>query len=231
MWEFSTSASGGEPMSRKILRRSKPYLDLAQYLIENPPNERPFSPKDPEVGDAAAAFRAYRVDVERWVMIRMMEKIARNEGADEAVLYDQVIEELHELPWFPGSPWKGFYYLQPAIERIKVGLDRESLAFSILGIKAPVLTAVGLIGFWKEPTYEEVDQWNTRQVLNGMRNAAEGMAEAALTGRSIGQLSQEEMLAIVQATVGTINDALPGSTQGRRTAMPDGSGVEAGKEG
>lgn len=129
---------------------------------------------------------------------------------DDSELFPQILRELHLLPWCPGSSWRGFYYIQPMFENIKAELKDGSWTLSAVGIKnVPYMKAKGLKGYWYEPSFENVELWKSRIAVNYLRRATEMYAEAALTGRSIGQLGPRQLLHLVDAASKSIQKALP----------------------
>lgn len=220
-WDYSAKLEDGSDYNFQTLRTSVPYLKFAKYLVENPPNEQPFRPHDPALGDAAAALKIYKRDVETWVGMRMMNEIASGNESDEADIFALVMNELHELPWYPGSEWRGFYLLQPMAKRIRPA-KKKSWAFEAMGQEVPYIRADGMKGYWKEPTFEEWEQWNTRLTVNAIVATTERMAEATLSGRQIGQLTKDQQRSMIGLTIRSIDAALPSDAAPSKKELPSG---------
>jgi hypothetical protein len=209
LWDCRATTPEGEEICFRVRRNSAKYIELAEYLLENPPNKSPFLPRN--LGVVAHALQTYRKDVETWVAMRMMTAVLSDPEFDDSELFPQILRELHQLPWFPGSSWKGFFYIQPMFENIKAELNKDgSWTLGAVGIKnVPYLKAKGLKGYWYEPSFENVELWKSRIAVNYLRRATEMYAEAALTGRSIGQLGPRQLLHLVDAASKSLQKALP----------------------
>lgn len=208
LWDYETKGPEGDDVRYRVKRISKNYLDLAESFLDNPPSKKPFLPR--EIGIAAHALTTYRRDVETWVAMRMMTAILEAEEFDDSELFPHILRELHQLPWHSGSSWKGFYYVQPLAENITTEFKDQSWALKALGMKKmPYLKAENLIGRWYEPNFEDVELWKSRIAINHLRRVTELYAEAALSGRSIGQLNSSQLMHMVDAARKSIQKALP----------------------
>lgn len=222
LWDYETHGPEGDKVSFRKKRHSTEYLALAEYFVNNPPDMKPFHPRD-DLGVAAHALQTYRDDVETWVSMRMMTAILEDEEYDDADIFPRVIAELHKLPWYPGAEWKGFYYVQPMVNRIRPAEKQSGWAFDAIGKNIPYMKAEGLKGYWYEPKLEESEQWKTRLAVNNLRRSVERFAESALSGRSIGQLKPAQHWYLVNAAVNSIQKALPPTVVGEtKKVLTDG---------
>jgi len=208
LWDYVAKGPDGREIEFRKRRNSAKYLALAEYLVDNPPNITPFKPRD-DLGVAAHAIQTYRDDVETWVAMKMMEAVITDAEYDDEDLFLGIIKELHELPWFPGSSKKGFYYIQPMAKRICPSKRKDSWAFNSIGADVPYMRAEGVTGHWYEPKFEESELWKTRLAVNNLRRTVERYAESALSGRHIGQLTTAQHWYLVNAAVNSIQKSLP----------------------
>ncbi len=207
LWDYKAFTPENEEIPFHARRTSAKYLALAEYFLDNPPNKVPFTPR--EIGVAAHALQTYRKDVETWVAVRMMNAIREDPEYTDGELFATVIKELHQLPWYPSASWRGFYYVQPnpkAIERA----ERDDLwAIKAMGKEIPPYLRATEVGRWAEPQFENVELWKSRIAINHLRRTVDMYAEAALTGRSIGQLKPAQLFHLVEAATNSVRKALP----------------------
>jgi len=207
VWDFSATGPGGDEIPMHVRRVSAKYLALAEYFLDHPPDKTPFRPS--EIGVAAHSLQTYRADVENWMALKMMSAILEDPEYEDGDLHGAIIQELHHKPWFPGSGWKGFYYVQPVARRITAAHRKDMWGLKALGKgHLPYLRAEEL-GMWAEPNFEDVELWKSRIAINHLRRTVEMYAEAALTGRSIGQLNPSQLLYLVEAATKSVRKALP----------------------
>lgn len=208
-WQFpAVKTDQGEVHGRVVTRKSERYLRFAEYLLNNPPNKTPFRPS--AQGFEPMTVQTYRGDVVDWVSRRMMQSLQEDPGADEGDHFAKAIEELHKLPWSPGSQWRGFYFVQPNPKEIKAVPHDDLWALEAMGktnLQYPKVR--GGLGSWAEPKFENMEAWYSRIAILTMLRSAENLAQAALTGRSIGALGQAQLLNMIQAGVRASRLALP----------------------
>ncbi len=215
-WEASLSVEG-EDIRIITKRYSGRYLSLAEYLLDHPPNKEPFRPSD--LGERAYAVQTYRADVENWVALKMAQAVSEDPEFGDTDLFRQVIRELHNLPWNDGSGWKGFYLIQPMAHRMK-RVERWSWSMQAIGKESfpsysPVFSEkvrgekVNVMGLWYEPSFENYELWKSYLALTQLRRMAIAYTDAALTGRSIGQLKPAQMLRMLEAALSSAQKALP----------------------
>lgn len=207
LWDTVATGPEGEEIRMPARRVSAKYLALAEYFLDHPPNKTPFRPS--EIGVAAHSLQTYRRDVENWVALKMMAAILEDPEYDDDALHGAILHELHTKPWYPGSGWKGFYYVQPIAKSITASRRTDMWALKALGKEGlPYLKAEEL-GLWAEPPFEDTELWKSRIAINHLRRTVEMYAEAALTGRSIGQLKPRQLLYLVEAATQSVKKALP----------------------
>ncbi|TLY00429.1 MAG: hypothetical protein E6K90_03690 [Thaumarchaeota archaeon] len=211
LWDYKAHGTENEDIPFHVKRMSAKYVALAEYFLDNPPNKVPFRPRD--IGVAAHALQTYRKDVENWVAVKMMNAIREDPEFTDGDLFAQVIRELHQQPWYPGSTWRGFYYVQPMPKTIKRATREDLWALRAMGKDGlPYLKAQEL-GWWAEPKFENLELWKSRIAINHLRRTVEMYAEAALTGRSIGQLKPAQLFYLVEAATASVKKALPAPTE------------------
>jgi hypothetical protein len=207
LWDSVATGPEGDQIHIRARRNSAKYLALAEYFIDHPPNKTPFRPRD--IGVAAHSLQTYRRDVENWVALKMMAAVLEDPAFDDGDLHSVVIQELHQMPWFPGSGWRGFYYVQPIAKSIKPAPRGDMWALKAMGKGSlPYLRAED-IGLWGEPSFEDSELWRSRIAITHLRRTVEMYAESALTGRSIGQLKPRQLLYLVEAATQSLKKALP----------------------
>ncbi len=207
LWDSIASALEAEEVHIRARRNSAKYLALAEYFLDHPPNKEPFRPRD--IGVAAHSLQTYRRDVENWVALRMMAAIAEDPEFNDGDLYATIVRELHQLPWHPGSGWRGFYYVQPTAKKITSSSRADMWAMKALGKDSLPYYRAEQIGWWAEPSFEDSELWRSRIAINHLRRTVEMYAESALTGRSIGQLKPRQLLYLVEAATQSVKKALP----------------------
>jgi len=207
LWDCIASGPEGDEIHMRVRRNSAKYVALAEYFLDHPPNKTPFRPRD--IGVAAHSLQTYRRDVEKWVALKMMAAILEDPEFRDGDLHAEVISELHRLPWFPGSGWRGFYYVQPVAKRIRPSPRGDMWAMKALGKDSLPYFRAEEIGFWAEPSFEDAELWTSRIAINHLRRTVEMYAEAALTDRSIGQLKPRQLLYLVEAATQSVKKALP----------------------
>jgi len=220
LWDYKANGPDGNQVNFKKRRNSAKYLGLAEYLVNNPPNKKPFKPRD-DLGVAAHAIQTYRDDVETWVALRMMNAVLNDPEYDDEDLFQGIIKELHELPWYPGSSMRGFYYIQPMATRVRAANRQDSWAFDSIGASVPYMRAEGVMGLWYEPSFEDSELWKTRLAVNNLRKSVERYAEAALTGRQIGNLTTSQHWYLVNAAVKSIQKALQSPPDDRKKTLSE----------
>lgn len=212
--EIPNPENSGEPIIFKKIRRSPTYLELARYLIANPPNKKPFKPRD--LGRMAYALQTYKADVETWVAMKMCESIQDSPEFTDGALLKQVLRELRHLQWDTDSKERGFYLIQPMAKTELATESRwqlEAIGYdSIRTIKARYpkdKDGKSLVGYWHEPEPDEYEEWNARIAIMHLKNVTIQFAEASLTGQTIGQLKPRQMLRMVEGAMETVKKALP----------------------
>ncbi len=207
LWDSVSAGPEGDEIHIRARRTSAKYIALAEYFLDNPPNKTPFRPRD--IGVAAHSLQTYRKDVENWVALKMMAAIVEDPEFMDGDLHTQVIRELHQLPWYPGSGWRGFYYVQPIAKRISTSPRGDMWAMKALGKESLPYLRAEQPGFWAEPSFEDSELWKSRIAINHLRRTVEMYAEAALTGRSIGRLKPAQLFYLVEAATKSVRKALP----------------------
>jgi hypothetical protein len=207
-WEFPpVRTPDGQIPGYSVVRKSANYIQLAMFLVNNPPDQYPFKPSSLPGGYMNALN--YRKDVVNWVSRRMIVSLQLHKDLDEEDHFSDAIKALHQLRWSPGSPWRGFYLVMPNPQEIKPA-ERDDL-WGLKGLDKGGLTyykAKGL-GTWAEPDFLNMERWEARKAILGVLHAWEYMAEAALTGRKIALLEPQQARAYLRGTIDALARALP----------------------
>jgi len=202
--------NGEEEVRFRKVRRSPTYLELGRYFLVHPPTRR-FRPKDLP-GQTVQALQTYRMDVENWVCMKMMDAVTEDPQIDDEPLFHQVLRELQMLPWDEGVVEKGFFLVQPCPQSLHKELRKTDWPLQAIGTKELPYVAAKGTGWWMAVEPADYELWKTRFAFINLRRMTEQFTEAALCNRQIGELKPRQLFRLVEAATLTAKKALPKSS-------------------
>ncbi len=219
VWSYEVrSLDGLEPIRMRTVRKSSGYIRLAQWLHDhrNDKVKRGFRLREIS-GVSKLTAQTYKQDVTNWVAARMIQAVKASPDTKDGILLAAVLRELHELPWYEGSPERGFYFVNPAPGSYEKTYVPSGLGMQTMGKRErPAIRAHG-VGIWKEPDPAEYEMWQTRLFLIQMHASTNRLATAALSGQHIGELGADALLRFAEAMHAVAVAALPPSAVGTVT--------------